>query len=218
MPVKPDRFAAFDEAVKKADAEPKTPKVDRFAAFDEAVKKNKNQTDSGDGLQAGVLPSTTSTIEPPKNAIDLSFDAFNLGNQKISKRTTATVGFRTEGAEAVTVEEDPQAKAASKKIKEDLKAQGYDADKLYDDFKDIDVELFKGEDVAFEKDKLLREYQVNPQQYEKDVALLKLTSFQRKAASELPAEQVANFQSINVSPENTYEETRAKYKDITNRI
>jgi hypothetical protein len=165
---------------------------------------------------AGASDGTISTIEPPKNAIDLSFDAFNLENQKITRRAPATVGFGTGGGEVVTTEEDPQAKAASKKIKEDLRAQGYDADKLYDDFKDINFSGLNKDDAIFQKEELLRNYKENPQQYEKKVAIYKFKNFLDKAISESPKELIDL--DYNLSPAGDYNLTRAKYKDIANRI
>lgn len=181
--------------------------------------EKKNQaasTPSPEGSQVGVSDGTISTIEPSKNAVDLAFDAFNLENQKITRRAPATIGFGTGGGEVVTTEEDPQAKAASKKIKEDLKAQGYDADKLYDDFKDINFYGLSKEYVDFEKQGLLNDYKQNPQQYEKKIAIYKFKNFLDKAISESPKELIDL--DYNLSPASDYNSTRAKYKDIANRI
>ena len=187
-------------------------------------KKNPLQNTSK-GLQDGgskyTIPTTPiGEIPVPKNPIDLSFEAFTLGNKKIStkKPTAAEFGIKGMGTGEVTVyEEDTQAKASANKIKEDLKSQGYDADKLYDDFKDIDNSLFEQEDAAFSKDKLINDYKQFPQDYEKEIATLKLTSLHRKAVQNLPEDEVIDFQDLSIGG-NTYEERRQRNRQIADKI
>ena len=171
-------------------------------------KKNQLQTaitTSSENLPVGGSLSTTNIptvpldkegkgLAAPQNPIDYSVNIFQLEDKG-----------------------DDASRAQAKKYRDDLKAQGYDPDKLHDDFKDIDEKLFTQEGAAFSKDKLLQEYKENPQQYDKDVAQLKFLSLHAKAVSDLPTEEREKFQEIKIGG-NTPEERRATNKEIVQRI
>lgn len=152
------------------------------------------------------------------NPIDLTLKANELLSRQISKGVPAgTVSMSAIPTDVAAYEQDPEAVKEGNKIKSDLATQGFDADKLYNDFKGIDMSLFEQDEAAYSKDKLAQEYKENPNQYEIDLANLNLISLQKKAVSELPEDEAQNLSQITI-PIGNYDDVREGNKDISQRL
>jgi hypothetical protein len=185
----------------------------------------KSSLASGNGLQAGELESTTPpgsdeipTIEMYETKDGDAFradDVFGLVNKKsqLKEAVIPRVSGSTGGA-GVSFTADEESIKESQKIGEFLKSQGYDADELENDFKDIPENVFNI--PAFNKKEILADYKENPQLYKRKIGTIKwqsklLDGMKEAGASYAPIDDA--LQNI-FDPQNDYANVRRNVQDV----
>jgi len=216
------------EPVYQVDTE--TKKVTRYNNVDELpdLKKKVGSLDFGkSSLSASVPPYTEENNEIPTfTDVEVGEDPIALArkaNELKSKRTTVEVPSGSSfGMGTGTTQEvpDDNAQFEYSQIKERLKKEGYDADKLAQDFSDIPDNTFNLK--GFTKGELMDDYKNNPQLYERKVGTAKWQSNLLKELNKEGNGQVfANVKTSldNISnPNIDYNTKRNNIQDIVRDI
>lgn len=186
--------------------------------FPEVKKKETTPSPSADTplpyqkkLVGTVSVGETEIIPPPieKDPIQLAQEA-----DVLSKKGEAT----TAGNIDVFVPDEESVKQ-SDKIKEELKKQGFDADKLNRDFTGIPEEVYNVQ--GFSKPELLQQYKDNPQHYERMIATAKWQSDLHNQLKQQEGGEAAwhdlqsNMENIHVG---NYDQQRGTLRNILNTV